>query len=102
MSSSNANAFALTFSFASSHTDNPSKSKRECKPMHPDLATIQCKLGQTTLRPDKRAADNSGFKKLAAQWLQEVQFSNGTFVVTGSLRLRNRQLLKPTNRYLQV
>ena len=45
---------------------------------------------------------NSGFKKLAVQWLQEVQFSNETFVVADSLRLRNRQLLKPTNRYKQV
>jgi hypothetical protein len=41
---------------------------------------------------------NSGFKKLAVQWLQEVQFSNGTFVVADSLVLRNRQLLKPANR----
>ena len=44
---------------------------------------------------------NSGFKKLAVQWLQEVQFSNRTFVVTDSLVLRNRQLLKPTKRYVQ-
>lgn len=43
--------------------------------------------------------DNSGFKKLAVQWLQQVQFSNGTFVVADSLVLRNRQLLKPTNRW---
>jgi hypothetical protein len=45
---------------------------------------------------------NSGFKKLAVQWLPEVQFSNGTFVVTDSLVLRNRQLLKPTKRYMQM
>jgi len=43
---------------------------------------------------------NSGFKKLAVQWLQEVQFSSGTFVVADSLVLRNRQLLKPTKRWL--
>ena len=48
---------------------------------------------------DRRPACNSGFKKLAVQWLQEVQFFNGTFVVTDSLVLRNRQLLKPTKRY---
>ena len=46
----------------------------------------------------KQRTANSGFKKLAVQWLQEVQFSNETFVVTDSLVLRNRQLLKPTNR----
>jgi len=42
---------------------------------------------------------NSGFKKLAVQWLNQVQFSNQTFVVADSLRLRNRQLLKPAKRY---
>ena len=42
---------------------------------------------------------NSGFKKLAVQWLNQVQFSNQTFVVADSLVLRNRQLLKPANRY---
>jgi hypothetical protein len=47
---------------------------------------------------DRRPAGNSGFKKLAVQWLQEVQFSDGTFVVTDSLVLRNRQLLKPAKR----
>ena len=41
---------------------------------------------------------HSGFKKLAVQWLQEVQFSNVTFVVADSFVLRNRQLLKPAQR----
>ena len=47
----------------------------------------------------RRAAANSTYKKLAVQWLQEFQFSNGTLVLADSLRLRNRQLLKPTKRY---
>jgi hypothetical protein len=47
---------------------------------------------------EKAQAGNSGFKKLALQWLQEVQLSNETFLVTDSLVLRNRQLLKPANR----
>ncbi len=46
-------------------------------------------------------AGNSGFKKLAVQWLNEVQFSNQTFVLGDSFVLRNRQLLKPTKRYGQ-
>jgi hypothetical protein len=50
---------------------------------------------------EKAQAGNSGFKKLALQWLQEVPLSNETFVVTDTLELRNRQLLKPANRYLQ-
>jgi hypothetical protein len=35
-----------------------------------------CKLETTTLRTDRRASGNSGFKKLAVQWLNQVQFSN--------------------------
>ncbi len=48
---------------------------------------------------DRRAATNSGFKKLAVQWLIEVQFFNQTFVQVDSFVLRNRQLLKPAKRY---
>ena len=46
-------------------------------------------------------AANIGFKKLAVQWLNKVQFSNQTFVQVDSFVLRNRQLLKPANRYKQ-
>ena len=62
------------------------------------LGQCACKLDISPLRTDRRASGNSGFKKLAVQWLNQVQFSNGTFVVADSLVLRNRQLLKPTNR----
>jgi len=57
-----------------------------------------CKLDTTQQRPERRASGNSGFKKLAVQWLNEVQFSNQTFVVADSFVLRNRQLLKPAKR----
>lgn len=40
-----------------------------------------CKLDTIALRKDRRATDNSGFKKLAVQWLKQVHFSNQTFVV---------------------
>jgi adenine-specific DNA-methyltransferase len=66
------------------------------------LGQSDCKLAPKPLRVNSRAAGNSGFKKLAVQWSQEVQFSNGTFVVADSLRLRNRQLLKPAKRYKQA
>jgi hypothetical protein len=91
------NAFASTFYFFANTQGNAKKIKRARKP-HRESPAIQCNLGLTLQRIDKRASANSGFKKLAVQWLQEVQFSNETFVVTDSLRLRNRQLLKPTNR----
>ena len=45
---------------------------------------------------------NSGFKKLAVQWLNQVQFFNQTFVQVDSFVLRNRQLLKPANRYVSA
>jgi hypothetical protein len=45
---------------------------------------------------------NSGFKKLAVQWLNQVQFSNQTFVKLDSFVLRNRQLLNPANRWVQT
>ena len=51
-----------------------------------------------TGRHEKQRLPNSGFKKLAVQWLNQVLFSNQTFVVADSLVLRNRQLLKPANR----
>ena len=48
---------------------------------------------------DRTPACNSGFKKLAVQWLNEVQFSNQTLVQVDSFVLRNRQLLKPAKRW---
>ena len=42
---------------------------------------------------DRKAADNSTYKKLAVKWLNEVQFFNQTFVQVESFVLRNRQLL---------
>jgi len=55
--------------------------------------------GQTTI--ERTPACNSTYKKLAVQWLNEVQFFNQTFVQVDSFVLRNRQLLKAANRYLQ-
>ncbi len=46
-------------------------------------------------------AGNSTYKKLAVQWLNEVQFFNQTFVQVDSFVLRNRQLLIAANRYRQ-
>lgn len=48
-----------------------------------------------------KTTHNSGFKKLAVPWLQEVQCFNQKFVVADSLELRNRQLLKPAKRWHQ-
>ena len=48
---------------------------------------------------DRRPAGNSTYKKLAVQWLNEVQFFNQNFVQVDSFVLRNRQLLIAANRY---
>jgi hypothetical protein len=48
---------------------------------------------------DRRPAGNSTYKKLAVQWLNEVQIFNQTFVQVDSFVLRNRQLLIAAKRW---
>lgn len=50
-----------------------------------------------TAEKEQRTA-NSGFKKLAVQWLNEHLCFVSSAVLADSFVLRNRQLLKPTNR----
>lgn len=57
------------------------------------------KLDTSTLRTDRRASGNSGFKKLAVQWLNEHLCFVSSVVLADSFVLRNRQLLKPTKRW---
>ena len=47
---------------------------------------------------DNSTEHNTGFKKLAVQWLNEHLFSVSSALLADSFRLRNRQLLKPTKR----
>jgi hypothetical protein len=56
------------------------------------------KYNDLTMMVDRRPAYNSTYKKLAVQWLNEVQFFNQTFVQVDSFVLRNRQLLIAANR----
>ena len=69
-------AFASTFYFFADTQGNVKKIKRAYKQPHHDSATFQCKLGRTKLRTDRRASGNSGFKKLAVQWLIEHSTSH--------------------------
>ena len=57
-----------------------------------------CKLDSSPLRTDRRASGNSGFKKLAVQWLIEHFTSHQHLWWLDSFVLRNRQLLKPAKR----
>ena len=50
----------------------------------------------------KQRTANSTYKKLAVQWLNEVQFFNQTFVQVESFVLRNRQLLIAAKRCPQL
>jgi hypothetical protein len=52
-------------------------------------------------RQTRTPAPNSSYKKLAVQWLNEVQFFNQTFVKVESFVLRNRQLLIAAKRYVK-
>jgi hypothetical protein len=61
------------------------------------MLTNRITMTNTTRTP----AANSTYKKLAVQWLNEVQFFNQTFVQVDSFVLRNRQLLIAANRYKQ-
>ena len=61
-----------------------------------------CRIDSTHPWTDRRASANSGFKKLAIQWLNEHLCFVSSSVVADSFVLRNRQLLKPTKRYQQV
>ena len=49
-------------------------------------------------RPRRTPAGNSGFKKLAVQWLLEHSTSHQHLWLLDSFVLRNRQLLKPAKR----
>ncbi len=66
-----------------------------------------CLSNCTTKTTDKptdekeHRSDNSTYKKLAVQWLNEVQIFNQTFVQVDSFVLRNRQLLIAAKRYQQ-
>jgi hypothetical protein len=46
----------------------------------------------TNIRTEGKGADNSTYKKLAVQWLNEVLCFGSSSVVADSFVLRNRQL----------
>ena len=93
---------SLQKSFHLSHADKIELKKISSPSENKKYATAQ----PDTTKTEKRSIDNglqgwttrttgynSTYKKLAVQWLNEVQFFNQTFVQVDSLVLRNRQLL---------
>jgi len=59
-------------------------------------------IDKTYLWMDRRATDNSGFKKLAVKCLNEHLCFVSSAELADNFVLRNRQLLKPAKRYGQV
>ena len=63
---------------------------------------IKKHLKHAPRKEKRKTSDNSGFKKLAVQWLNEVLCFVSSSVLADSFVLRNRQLLKPANRYITL
>jgi hypothetical protein len=60
-----------------------------------------CKNWTTHTRTNRKPADNSTYKKLAVQWLNEHLCFVSSVVLADSFVLRNRQLLVAAKRYQQ-
>jgi hypothetical protein len=56
------------------------------------------RLTQGQLKSERTTAQNSTYKKLAVQWLNQALCSYQTFVLVDSGVLRNRQLLVAAKR----
>jgi len=72
------------------------KLKNAKEPPSQRTTTVQTRPDRAT--KDRTTAANSGFKKLAVQWLNEVLCFVSSSLLADSFVLRNRQLLKPANR----
>ena len=67
-----------------------------------DLKEFQYKLKRHGFVDRKARTDNSTYKKLAVQWLNEALCFVSSSVLADSFRLRNRQLLVAAKRYQQA
>ena len=86
------------FVFYQTHKANAQKNKKSLQAIAPDSADISASLTRHSNRRTEARTDNSGFKKLAVQWLIEHLCFVSSSVLADSFVLRNRQLLKPANR----
>ena len=92
-----ANAFASTFAFFTTHKPTLKKAK-ELASQRTTNRKDSANLTQQTFVDRKARTANSGFKKLAVQWLIEHSTSHQHLWWLDSFVLRNPQLLKPANR----
>jgi hypothetical protein len=98
----NTTAFASTFYFFSTHKSNAEKNKKSLQAIAPYNADSGANLTQQTNGRKEERTDNSGFKKLGVQWLIEHSTSHQHLRWLDSFVLRNPQLLKPANRWVQA
>jgi hypothetical protein len=96
----NANAFASTFAFFTTLKPLLKKAK-ELASHRTTNRKDSANLTQTTFVDREARTGNSGFKKLAVQWLNEALCFVSSSVVADSIVLRNRQLLVAAKRYSQ-
>ena len=90
--------FKISFPSKNFKNANPQTDTKTCGQL---VANLNIDRG-CEIRTTRTPGHNSTYKKLAVQWLNEVQFFNQTFVQADSLVLRNRQLLIAANRYAQA
>jgi hypothetical protein len=93
-----ANAFASTFYFFSTPKAYAEKNKKSLQATAPDSADVHAFLTRQHFGQKEERTANSGFKKLAVQWLIEHSCFVSSLVLADSFVLRNRQLLKPAKR----
>ena len=98
MPTNNDNAFASTFYFFSTHDANAEKNNKSLQANAPDSADFSAIFTRPSYGRTEARTDNSGFKKLAVQWLIEHSTSHQHLWWLDSFVLRNRQLLKPEKR----
>jgi len=93
----NTNAFASTFYFFATHKATAKKNKKSLQATAPDSAA-SANLTRHYFGRTEARTDNSTYKKLAVQWLNEALCFVLSFVVADNLVLRNRLLLVAANR----
>lgn len=96
-SSNNANAFASTFAFFTTHKPLLKKAK-ELASHRTTNRKDSANLTQTTFVDREARTGNSGFKKLGVQWLIEHSTSHQHLWWLDSFVHRIPQLLKPAKR----
>ena len=101
LGSSNANPFASTFYFFSTHNANTEKNKKSLQANAPDSLDISANLTRHSNGQTEARTDNSGFAKKRVQWLIKHSASHHILWYVDSLVLRNPLLRKAAKRWLQ-